>query len=433
MSAPGLGLAALWIVAAVAAVGPDTAGAARLPSPPVGCGPVGAAPNSLVVASSRGERVVGVRMERGWPAVAVADLGTVLSVEVAVPHAGAATVRVAGRQYDFVLGAAYFSVGRRVFGLAAAPYAVRDSLFVPLQFLVEYLPRLAADRYRFDPARSRLEELPAPPAVAASDAAAERPRVKTPAPAQPPRRPINHVVALDPGHGGPDVGMVGPFGSRHFLREKDVTLAVARDVAQELSRRGVQAVLTRTRDTLIALADRGRVAAADGAGLFVSIHVNAANPHWKNARQTRGFETYFLAEARTEDARRVEKMENESVRFETDAQAPRTDDMRFILNDLAQNEHLRESSQLAAMIEDSLKQVHPAEARGVKQAGFAVLATSYMPAVLVELGYGSNSEEARFLTSQAGQRQLARGIARAIVGYLTEYDRRLGVSGTGQP
>jgi N-acetylmuramoyl-L-alanine amidase len=224
--------------------------------------------------------------------------------------------------------------------------------------------------------------------------------------------------------------MLGPLGRRTFLREKDVTLAVARDVAEELRRRGVDAVLTRKRDTLIALADRGRVAAAAGAGLFVSIHVNAANPHWRHAEGARGFETYFLAEARTEDARRVEKMENESVRFETDAQAANGDPMRFILNDLAQNEHLRESSQLAAIIEDSLRRVHPAEARGVKQAGFAVLATSYMPAVLVEVGYGSNYAEARFLTSESGQRRLARGIAGAVVGYLAEYDRRLAADGT---
>jgi len=410
---------------------------------PTGSVPAGATPDSLVVASSKGERQIAVRSEHGYPAVAAADLGAVLSLETTVPHAGAVTVRAAGRSYGFVLDAAYFTVGQRIFVLAAPAYVARDSLFVPLQFLVEYLPRLDAGRYRYDPARSRLEELPAPPAVAAADASAEHPRasgaapaagrVQTAAPPPPPHRPIRHVVALDPGHGGPDVGMLGPLASRRpYLREKDVTLAVARAVADELRRRGVEAVLTRTKDTLIALADRGRIAAADSASLFVSIHVNAANPHWRNAEGTRGFETYFLAEARTEDARRVEKMENESVRFETDAKAQSGDPMRFILNDLAQNEHLRESSRLAAIMEDSLRRVHPAEARGVKQAGFAVLATSYMPAVLVEVGYGSNDAEARFLTSQAGQRQLARGIAGAIVGYLAEYDRRLaGGSGGG--
>ncbi len=401
-------------------------------------------PNSLVVASSRGERVVPVRMERGWPAVAVSDLAGVLTIDAAAPRAGAAVVRAAGRQYAFVLGAAYFSVGSRVFGLAEAPYVARDSLFVPLQFLVEWLPRLAGDRYRFDPARSRLEELPGSPVVVASDASAGRSRAASPvrtapaaAPAPPPspptrRRRLTHIVALDPGHGGPDVGMIGPIQhGRTFLREKDVTLAVARAVADELRRRGVRAVLTRTRDTLIALADRGRIAAEDSASVFVSIHVNAANPHWRDAALARGFETYFLAEARTEDARRVQNMENASVRFETDTTTRAGDPMSFILNDLAQNEHLRESSQLAAIIEDSLKRVHPAEARGVKQAGFVVLATSYMPAVLVEVGYGSNYEEARFLTSASGQRQLARGIAGAIVGYLAEYDRRLAASEAG--
>lgn len=396
-----------------------------------------AAPNSLVVASSRGERQVAVRVERGWPAVAALDLETVLSIDAAVSKVGAVSLSAVGQRFDFVLDAAYFRFAGRVFALAAAPYVARDSFFVPLQFLIEYLPRLAADRYRYDAARSRLEEMPAAPAMAARDASNERPRSIPPSAAPPPApvpaRTVRHVVALDPGHGGRDVGMLGPLGSsRIFLREKDVTLAVARAVADELRRRGVDVVLTRATDTLIALADRGRIAAADGAGLFVSIHVNAANPRWRHAEGARGFETYFLAEARTEDARRVEQMENESVRFETDARVPPSGDpMRFILNDLAQNEHLRESSQFAAIMEDALKRVHPAEARGVKQAGFAVLATSYMPAVLVELGYGSNYEEARFLTSVSGQRRLARGIADAIAQYLEEYDRRLATDGGG--
>ena len=393
-----------------------------------------AAPNSLVVASSRGERRIAVHSERGFPAVAASELGAVLSIEATAPRSGAVTLRAAGRPYDFVLDAAYFSVGNRVFGLAGPAYVVSDSLFVPLQFLVEYLPRLAADRYRYDRVRSRLEELAVAPTLATPDASAERPRVPTGGATPPaPQRSVRHVVALDPGHGGRDVGMLGPLGRRPFLREKDVTLAVARAVADELRRRGVEAVLTRNKDTLVAWADRGRVAAAGSASLFVSIHVNAANPHWRNPEGMRGFETYFLAEARTEDARRVERMENESVRFETDAQAASGDPMRFILNDLAQNEHLRESSELAAIVEDSLRRVHPAEARGVKQAGFAVLATSYMPAVLVEVGYGSNYEEAKFLTSQAGQRRLARGIAGGIVGYLAEYDRRLAAGAGGGP
>jgi N-acetylmuramoyl-L-alanine amidase len=388
----------LTALAAVAAGAPAEQAPSRAGAPP-----------SLTVASPRGERRVAVRSVRGYPAVRLADLAPVLSVEGGLPHGGAAAVRIGGERFDFVLDAPYFRFADRVYVLAGAPYLVGDSLFVPLQFAVEYLPRLLDGRFRFDPARSRLEELAAPAAQPPRQAARAGPR----------------IVAIDAGHGGPDVGMEGPIGGPRFLREKDVTLAVARAVADELSHHGVRAVLTRTRDTLIALADRGRIAGADGADLFVSIHVNAANPRWRDAKGARGYETYFLAEARSEDARRVARMENESVRFETGAATPQGGPLAYILNDLAQNEHLRESSRLAELIEASLDRTHPAEGRGVKQAGFAVLATSYMPAVLVEVGFGSNPDEARFLTSAAGQRRVARAVADGIQRYLAEYERRV--------
>jgi len=401
-------------------------------------------PETLTVASGRGEARLVVREQRGWPAVAGPELAAATSVEVDVPRAGAVELRVAGRRFDFVLEASYFRCGDDVYALAAPPYVERDTVFVPLQWVIEFLPRLLPERYSYDPERARLEELPQAAAAAAvravpspvAAAPARRPE-STPAPAagRVPARGsgaprLQHVIAIDPGHGGPDVGMLGPLKGRKFLREKDVALAVAQDLADELRRRGVGVVMTRTTDTLIALRDRGRIARAAHADLFVSIHVNAANPHWRDAAGARGFETYFLAEAKTEDARRVAQLENESVRFEKGG-ASDSDPMRFILNDLQENEHLRESSRLAEIVERGLGQVHPAEARGVKQAGFAVLATSYMPAVLIEVGFGSNPDEARYLTGSAGQRRLAHGIADAVVAYLAEYDRRLSAAGPG--
>ena len=83
---------------------------------------------------------------------------------------------------------------------------------------------------------------------------------------------------------------------------------------------GLDVLETRTTDTLIALSDRGRIANEHHGDLFLSIHVNAANPNWHDPAAARGFETYFLAEAKTEDDRRVEEMENEAVRFETRSQ-----------------------------------------------------------------------------------------------------------------
>jgi N-acetylmuramoyl-L-alanine amidase len=121
-------------------------------------------------------------------------------------------------------------------------------------------------------------------------------------------------------------------------------------------------------------------------------------------------------------------MENEAVRFETGANARKGDPLSFIINDMAQNEHLRESNELAGTIQRSLGRVHPGPSRGVKQANFAVLRTSFMPAVLVELGFGTNAAEAGYLTDDAAQRALAEAIANATADYLDRYSRRVGVS-----
>jgi N-acetylmuramoyl-L-alanine amidase len=190
----------------------------------------------------------------------------------------------------------------------------------------------------------------------------------------------------------------------------------------------VDVALTRARDTLIALADRGHFANERKADLFISIHVNAANLGWRDPRAARGFETYFLAEAKTEEESRVERMENEAVRFETSVSATKGDPLSFIMLDMAQNEHLRESSDLAATVQDELRRMHPGPDRGVKQANFAVLRNSYMPAVLVELGFGTNPTEAAYLTDRTRQRDLANAVAAATLEYLSHYERRVGTT-----
>jgi N-acetylmuramoyl-L-alanine amidase len=220
--------------------------------------------------------------------------------------------------------------------------------------------------------------------------------------------------------------MSGPIGGRGpKLREKDITLAVSKRLGQALLRRNIDVVYTRTRDTLIDLSDRGAIANKAGASLFISIHVNAAHPTWKDAALWRGFETYFLSDAHTEDALRVEEMENASVQFETAKDISKEDPLAFILSDMKQNEHLRESNDLAETIQKSLASVHPGPSRGVKQAGFRVLVTSFMPSVLVEIGFGTNPDEARFLSDPAKQDAIARSIADGTVAYLKAYEKRV--------
>lgn len=237
-------------------------------------------------------------------------------------------------------------------------------------------------------------------------------------------RPTGPRVVIDAGHGGRDPG--APLRSSSRVREKDITLQVALRLGDELKDRGVDVFYTRTTDTLIALDDRGHIANQANGDIFISIHVNAANPRWKDPGAARGFETYFLAAAKTEDAQRVEEMENESVRFESEGEVPSGDPLSFILSDMMQNEHLRESSDLAEIVQQHLKLVHPGPDRGVKQAGFRVLVNAFMPAILVELGFGTNATDAEFLSSPTRQRALARAVGDATIEYLQRYQRRVG-------
>jgi N-acetylmuramoyl-L-alanine amidase len=261
-------------------------------------------------------------------------------------------------------------------------------------------------------------------AAAAQTPSAVEPRASAPAPR------AKRTVVVDAGHGGPDNGMAGPLGSsRARLYEKQITLAVAKRVGTALKARGVGVVYTRTTDTLIALSDRGRIANEAAGNLFLSIHVNAANPSWSNPGGARGFETYFLSDAKTQDERRVEQMENASLQFEDGPSLKDGDPLKFIVADMLQNEHLRESSELAAIVQRSLQRIHPGPNRGVKQAGFRVLVTSYMPSVLIEIGFGTNPKEADYLLDPDEQNRMASAIADAAVEYLDRYERR--VSGAG--
>jgi N-acetylmuramoyl-L-alanine amidase len=212
------------------------------------------------------------------------------------------------------------------------------------------------------------------------------------------------------------------------MTEKDVTLSVSLLLRDELLRRGVGVRMTRSTDTLIDLSDRGRFC-AQSCDLFVSIHVNSlkTRPGFTN---TRGFETYFLAEAKTEDAARVAQMENEAVRYEASApgRGGNGSDLDFIIKDLQLNEHLRESARAAELVQEALEPVHGGENRGVRQAGFMVLTTARRPAILVELGYSTNPSDARLLTSPYSQRTLATALADAVVAYLLGYERKTGIA-----
>jgi N-acetylmuramoyl-L-alanine amidase len=346
--------------------------------------------------------------DRG-PAIAADALAAALGGRVEGQGRPDYILTVAGIRVVVTPAVPFVRVGQETYPLTAEPVLRGGKLLLPYSFASDLLPRIAAG-VTFDARRAVLA----------------REIVATPPP--PANKPKTLTVVVDAGHGGPDRGMRGPIGASWEIREKDITLDVAFAVREVLQEKGVNVVMTRSKDTLIALDDRGRIANAKKGDVFLSIHVNAANPRWKQPGGARGFETYFLSEARTEDARRVEAMENEVVKYEVATKVPANDPLSFIVHDMEQNQHLRESADLAETVQRSLAKMHPGPNRGVKQAGFRVLVTAFMPAVLIELGFGTNAAEARFLRDPQRQKQIATSIADATMEYLAAYQRRTSAS-----
>lgn len=379
-------------------------------------GMVDSAPEAVIVAGARGESRVPVRLDgTGAPVVPAPILMAALEGSARVAD-GWAEVSVARQAFRFLVGAPLCVFSNRLQPMAASASVARDTLYLPLQFIAEILPAQLAQNYRYDARRARLTVAGAPARITAAHPPTSRDD-RLPNGLRP-----GHTVTIDPGHGGVDPGNPGVFFPRG-TREKDVTLQIGLLLRNELKRRGVGVQMTRTSDTLITLGDRGGFC-TESCDLFVSLHVNSLARR-RGYTDIRGFETYFLAEARTEDAARVAQMENEAVRFETGSGGDATGmGLDFILKDLQLNEHLRESARAAELVQRRLQTVHTGESRGVKQAGFMVLTTARRPAILVELGYSTNPDDGRFLTSFASQKAMAVALADAIVEYLLEYQRK---------
>jgi N-acetylmuramoyl-L-alanine amidase len=380
-------------------------------------------------------------------AVIATPAGGALRADVVLPLIGGSIsstkpgrwkIDAPGVSFTLVDGVPFATTDAGPVPLAAAPILRNGALLLPLQILADLVPRIG-NRIVWDADTRELRAFRNVAKNTTTAAPSRAPDVRpagaraTPAAASP-ALSRRRLIVLDAGHGGVDPGMHGPIGQRTSLYEKDITLDVAKKLQHELVNRGVNVLMTRTTDTLIALGDRGKIANAAKGDLFISIHVNAANLGWKDPGGARGFETYFLAEAKTEDERRVAKMENEVVRFETSGDPSQESGLGFILKDMAQNEQLRESSDLAETIQGRLRKIHPGPSRGVKQAGFMVLVTAFMPSVLVEIGFGTNPAEAAYISSDAGQHAIASAVADAAMEYLSRYERRVtGTSSTQEP
>ena len=213
-------------------------------------------------------------------------------------------------------------------------------------------------------------------------------------------------IVIDAGHGGKDPGTRA--GSLH---EKEIALDVAKRVRDDLEERGFEVIMTRDKDVFIPLEQRAFIANSRRADIFVSIHVNAARN-----RKARGLETFYLNLATSADAAEVAARENASTG------KVRIADVRKLMDQVWNHARKEESRELATVMQAEIAESilggvkHPLN-RGVKTAGFHVLLGAQMPAVLVEVGFVSNREEARQLRSSPHRKKLASAVADGITRY----------------
>jgi N-acetylmuramoyl-L-alanine amidase len=223
-----------------------------------------------------------------------------------------------------------------------------------------------------------------------------------PSPAAPERKLL---VVLDPGHGGDDPGTIGARG----LREKDITLAVARSAQRRLEARGFDVLLTRSADRTLSLEERTAIAEGANGEVFVSIHVNAAP-----RSRVRGIETYYLDANHERHALRVAARES--------GVAPgQLDELQRVLAGFKISEVGTRSALLASSVHREVvggvrEAYGSVDDLGVKRGPFHVLFLSNAPAVLVEIGFLSNPTEASRLRTGLYRdviaEQIARGLAR---------------------
>jgi len=193
---------------------------------------------------------------------------------------------------------------------------------------------------------------------------------------------LNKVVYLDAGHGGYD-----PGASYFGISEKSLTLAIQSRVKAKLEAEGYQVVTTRTSDTYVDLTDRSRAANASESDIFVSIHINASG-----SSAAQGIETYY---------------------YQPYAEYPSRINATYHANPT----RLSMSDTLANAIQSSLINATGAQNQGVKRQTFAVLRETTAPAVLLELGFLSNPQEAARLNTSAYQETLANAIVAGIKSY----------------
>lgn len=235
------------------------------------------------------------------------------------------------------------------------------------------------------------------------------------------------IVVLDAGHGGKDVGALG-----NKVREKDVNLAVALKLGKmiESKMKDVEVIYTRSTDKYLTLQERAQIANKSKGNLFISLHCNSLDKRNKKRKTIQGASTYTLGLHKSDDNLEVAMRENAVIALEKDYAVtyqgfdPNSTES-YIIFEISQNVHMDQSVDFASRVQREFVSTAGRTDRGVKQAGFLVLARTSMPAVLVELDFICNPTQEKFLGSESGQTKLAKAIYKAFYDYKMSVDNKI--------
>jgi N-acetylmuramoyl-L-alanine amidase len=229
-------------------------------------------------------------------------------------------------------------------------------------------------------------------------------------------RPI--LIAVDAGHGGEDTGALGPFK----MREKDVTLAIAKELARIINAQpGYKAKLTRADDTFVVLQRRRDLARDMKADLFVSVHADSFTD-----TSAQGASVFALSRkgATSEMARFLAQRENDSDlvgRVGGVSLEDKDPMLAGVLVDLSMTATVNASLEVGDHVLRSIGSLARLHSKHVEQAGFVVLKSPDVPSILVETGFISNKVEAKKLDSQAYREQMAAAIFKGVRQYFAQH------------
>jgi N-acetylmuramoyl-L-alanine amidase len=219
-------------------------------------------------------------------------------------------------------------------------------------------------------------------------------------------------IIVDAGHGGKDPGAI----SRTGILEKDVTLDIAQRLSSLLKSEGLEVSMTRSNDTFIPLEKRVDITNDSSADLFISIHANA-----NRARSLKGFEVYYITSEISDLARAVSSAKNSHLNLDNACLSQPSSSLKAALWDMAYTYSRAESVELSRSICRAIPGDLNTKVLGVKSANFCVLRGAAIPAVLVEVGFLSNPQEANLLRQSSYRQQIAQGLLNGIRIYAARF------------